>query len=574
MRMAKIFSLLLVLMVCYGSANGQAVSPSAPTQGVPTVADWRNDIDAIAGDIRLLHPNPFTKTGKLTFLREVEAFKAAVPLLTEEQRMVRAMRLIALVGDGHTQLEPNNPRFASWYPFRLYEFTDGFFITSAHQSVADLAGAEMLEIAGRPTAEVVGEARSLMGADNSFGRKERLFPVHNAGLMRGLGYATPAGDLKIKVRLRDGRTVEREVHPRKSDDPQFEDLDSSFEWQFRGEMFGMPFGNIDEWVSAYMNLPASAFRTPDTARPPHLTQRRAYVSRPIPEHDALYAQMNQVDDTNFVKFVQSVLSDAEKQKPRRLILDLRYNFGGDGSQVAGAIHEFIRRENDRPWQELYILTGRKTFSAGVMLLNAFLKHTQFTVVGEPAGAALNSYGDTVSRSYSRSGIRMNVSTLWNQLGSSDDLREYVPVDIPALFSFADYAAGRDPAIDPILNGEEMRSLPVIAATNGGAAARKAYETRRPRFAQYDWWALPQEIALREVCQSLQDHSRTADALETCRLNSEIHPDDWHVWYNLGHVQTAAGLQQEGLASYRRVLEVDPENFNGAELRKALAEEKK
>src|SRR5207237_4935992 len=251
-----IFPLMLILMTSYGSANGQSVSPFAPAQDLPTVADWSNDIDAIAGDIRLFHPNPFTKTGKLTFLREVEAFKAALPLLTEEQRMVRAMRLIALIGDGHTQLEPNNPRFAAWYPFRLYEFTDGFFITTAHQSVADLAGAEMLEIAGRPTAEVVGEARNLMGGDNSFDRKERLFAVHNAGLMRGLGYATPAGDLTIKVRLRDGRIVEREVHPRKSDDPQFDDMDSSFEWQYRGEMFGMPFGKLAEWVRAYQNLAA------------------------------------------------------------------------------------------------------------------------------------------------------------------------------------------------------------------------------------------------------------------------------------------------------------------------------
>jgi len=573
-RMTTILPLMLILMTFYGSVNGQTVSPLAPAHDLPTVADWSNDIEAIAGDIRLFHPNPFTKTGKLTFLREVEAFKAALPLLTEEQRMVRAMRLIALIGDGHTQLEPNNSRFASWYPFRLYEFTDGFFITSAHQSVADLAGGEMLEIASRPTAEVVSEARNLMGADNSFDRKERLFAVHNAGLMKGLGYATPAGDLTIKVRLRDGRIVEREVHPRKSDDPQFDDMDSSFEWQYRGEMFGMPFGKLDEWVSAYKNLPAGAFLTSDITRPPHLALRRAYAIRPIPEHDALYAQMNQVDDTNFVKFVRSILSEAEKQRPRRLILDLRYNFGGDGSQVAAAIHEFIRRENDRPWRELYLLTGRKTFSAGIMLLNAFLKNTEFTVVGEPAGAALNSYGDAVSRSYSRSGIHMNISTKWNQLGSSDDLREFVPVDIPALFSFADYAAGHDPAIDPVLRGEEMRSLPVIAATDGGAAARKAYQVRRARFKRYGWWALPQEITLREVCQSLQDHNRMADTLETCRLNSEIHPDDWHVWYNLGHAQTAAGLKQEGLASYRKVLEVDPENFNGAELRKALAEEKK
>ena len=265
-------------------------------------------------------------------------------------------------------------------------------------------------------------------------------------------------------------------------------------------MCGMPFGKLDEWVSAYKNLPAGAFLTSDITRPPHLALRRAYAIRPIPEHDALYAQMNQVDDTNFVKFVRSVLSEADKQKPRRLILDLRYNFGGDGSQVATAIHEFIRRENDRPWRELYLLTGRKTFSAGIMLLNAFLQNTQFTVVGEPSGAALNSYGDAVSRSYSRSGIHMNVSTKWNQLGSSDDLREFVSVDIPAPFSFADYAAGHDPAIDPVLRGEEMRTLPVIAATDGGSAARKARCPLRARRRPASDGGAPRRRAAASDCQ--------------------------------------------------------------------------
>src|SRR4051812_37520871 len=134
-----------------------------------SVADWRADIDAIVADIRLNHPDPFTKTGELTFLRQADALKKALPALSEEQRMVGTMRLVASIGDGHTSLEPDNPAFGRWYPFRIYEFTDGYFISSAHVSVANLAGAQVLEIAGRPMAEVAGQARDLMGADNDSG---------------------------------------------------------------------------------------------------------------------------------------------------------------------------------------------------------------------------------------------------------------------------------------------------------------------------------------------------------------------------------------------------------------------
>src|SRR5262249_54283106 len=162
--------------------------------------------------------NPFTKTGELTFLREVDKLKGELPSLTESERVVRAMQLIASLGDGHTFLEPVSASFSSWYPFRLYEFTDGFFITSAHRSVSDLAGAQVLEIAGRPIAEVAAKARTLLSADNEFQRRERLYALHNAALMTGMGFAGPKGELQGKFKLKHGKVVQRTLTPSAADD--------------------------------------------------------------------------------------------------------------------------------------------------------------------------------------------------------------------------------------------------------------------------------------------------------------------------------------------------------------------
>jgi len=534
------------------------------------VSEWRHDIDAIVKDIRSFHPNPFTKTGEAIFLREAETLKTAIPSLTEEQRVVRAMRLVALLGDGHTHLEPDNPAFAFWYPIRLYEFTDGYFVTSAHRSVSELAGAQVLEIAGRPANEVVAGARQLMGADNDFSRKERLYAVHNVSLMKGLGYAESTGELKIKFKLRDGRIVERLLAPKKADNPHYKDSEARFEWPFSGEMFGAPFGTADDWVSAFKGLPASAFQKPDASRPPHLTSREVYVVRKMPEQSAYYIQANQVDD-NWAHFFKDTLREVDKIRPRRLIIDLRYNSGGDGSYVTAMIHEFIKREDNQPWKELYILTGRKTFSAAVMVLRAFMENVQITVVGEPPGSALNHYGDAIFLKYPRTGLRLAVSTLRHELSGSNDRSEFVAVDVPAPFSFDDYAGGRDPALDPILRGEEMRSMPVIALTSGGAAVRKAYEDRKIGFAKYPWWRPPREIDLRKACQELLDQKRLSDAVETCRVNAEVHPDIWNVWLNLGIAQRRAGLVVEQLQSFRRVLEIDPNNFNADVLLPVLAD---
>jgi hypothetical protein len=385
----------------------------------------------------------------------------------------------------------------------------------------------------------------------------------NAGMMKGLGFADGDGALSVRVRLRSGKTVDRTLLPRVAS--------TGFEWQFRGEMFGMPFDTPADWISPYKGLTAEAFRTVDYSRPPHLYQRRAYLSHALPEKKAHYIQLNQVDSTNFVSFIKSALLEIDVEKPQRLIIDLRFNFGGDGSRVVDMVHEFIKREDHPPWRELYVLTGRKTFSAGVMVLDQFIKHTDATLIGEPAGAALNSFGDAITRKYTRAGLSLHVSTLRHQLGESNDIREFIGVDVPAPFSFSDYVNGRDPAVDPILRGDEMRAIVQIALAAGGGAARKAYLSRKERFAGDPSWAPPSESELRNACHRLQAEKRLEDAVETCRLSTEIHPDVWNAWYGLANALSAAGRRQESVENYACVLKIDPLNWNQREIERILAE---
>jgi hypothetical protein len=550
-------------LLCFGilakSAQGQQTSESL----TPGIADWRHDLDAIASDVVLLHPNPFKKISRLDFLREIDALMKQLPALTDEQRLVKAMKVVASIGDGHTQLEPTTATFAYWYPIRLYEFTDGLFVTSAHKSVADLAGAQVLEIGGKSWQQVILRARRLMGADNQFGSMERLFALHSAALMKGLGYAGTRGQLTFTFKLRNGKTVERTLQPSKS-------TDATFEWRFRREMFGLPFGSDSDWVSAYNDLPASAYETMDTLRPAHLIDGRQYLARSIPASEAYYMRADGLDD-NFVAFIKTSLRAVDTLKPRRLLIDLRYNVGGDGSTVTAAIHEFIKREDTSPWKELYLLTSRRTFSAGVMLVDAFLDNVPVTIVGEPPGAPLNSFGDATTRNYPRTGLRLHVSTLWHQLGESNDLRTYIPVDIPARFSSTDYEAGSDPAVDPILAGGEMRGIPVIAAIQGGDAARAVYLDRKSRFAKYEWWVPPQEIELRRVCQHQREEHRV-EAVQTCRLNTEINPHTWSAWLNYGQALRRGGDRAAGLGSYKCVLLIDPNNFEGDAIKQLIAKE--
>jgi len=560
----------LLVALCVSIVPALLSQPATvSTVVLPTVSDWRRDIDEVSADIRLIHPDPFTKTGKMVFLRSIDRLKEDVPKLTEEQRVVRLMQVVASVRDGHTQLEADNPRFAYWYPIRILDFPDGYFVTAARVDNADLAGAQVLEIGGRPVGEVMAAVRSVMGADNLLDAQVKLYAVHNSGLMKGLGYADGAGNLTAKFKLRDGKTVDRLLTPSRTSNKHYKIDDATYEWTYMPPMYGPPVGIGREWISAYKGLPAVAFETPDTTRPAFLTDALPLSARPMPGKDAYYIRCNYLSDTDFPIFIHKVMLQVDSLKPRRLIVDLRFNFGGDGSKVRQVIQEFVARASSPPWKELYMLTGRRTFSAAVMLVSAFLNDTEVSVVGEPAGAPLNSFGDADARSLTHTGLVLYVSTRRNQLSSSDDISEYTRVDVPAPFSFSDYVAGKDPAVDPILRGDEMRSIPIILSTDGASAARRAVESRILRFATYSWWRAPSEIDLRTVCQSKIAEKRP-EAVDACELNTEVHPDDWHVWYNLAQAQRAAGLLNERIASYRCVLAIDPSNFNGEAIRTLLA----
>jgi tetratricopeptide (TPR) repeat protein len=400
---------------------------------------------------------------------------------------------------------------------------------------------------------------------------ERLHAVHNAALMRGLGLVGADGALPIVVRLPNGQTVSRTLTAQRASEAASAS-GSPFEWASRtGEVYGPPLGELDTWRTAFRELPSLAFRTEDRTRPLHLMYRRARIAQALPAQSAYYMQLNFVGDLpdqSMAAFAEAALDEVDQLRPRSFIVDIRYNLGGDGSTVPRFIHAFIRRGEAPPWQNLYVLTGRRTFSAAIMLMAAFIDHTRPTLVGEPAGGALDHYGDATATQLPAIGANLNVSTLFHQLQDQGQRYDIVPVDVAAPFSFADWSAGRDPSIDPILAGEEMRSIPNIALADGGPAARAVFDQRRQRPHQ-DWMAL-REFDLIRTTWRLKDLNRGADALEIARIMVVLRPESAHAHAILGQNLMELGQREEGLAAYREALRLDPYNLDNVAQRAALA----
>jgi C-terminal processing protease CtpA/Prc len=133
----------------------------------------------------------------------------------------------------------------------------------------------------------------------------------------------------------------------------------------------------------------------------------------------------------------------------RLVVDLRRNGGGD-NYLAEALRKRIARSGFNRPGGLYVLTGPRTFSAAQNCATRLERETFATFVGEPTGGAPNHYGDATLFTGAITGISALVSTLAWFDSYPQDRRPWILPDLPVNDTFADWRAGRDPALQTAL----------------------------------------------------------------------------------------------------------------------------
>jgi C-terminal processing protease CtpA/Prc len=153
---------------------------------------------------------------------------------------------------------------------------------------------------------------------------------------------------------------------------------------------------------------------------------------------------------SFAQFCDSVFRTIAANGSDRLVVDLRFNNGGDNSLDDEFIQRLVRAPTINRAGHIYIIVGRKTFSAAVNLAAELERHTPAILVGEPTAAPANHYGETHRLTLPHSGLTVLYSTLYWQSGDPRDTRSALEPSISAPLLFRDYKNGRDPALDAIL----------------------------------------------------------------------------------------------------------------------------
>jgi hypothetical protein len=392
-------------------------------------AGWRFDLELLAREMKRTHYSPFRQVSRAQFDAYVHRLSDEIPHLTDNQIVVGFMKLLRLVGDGHTALADDalNGRLKERVPAEFYLFEEGLFITRIDPRFADLAGAQVTLIDGHTIDQVMQGLDSVIPQDNAMGlRWHGPEAIRSPRILNGLGVASDPRALLLKVRDTAGH--ERDITlPADAGEPG------------------------RSWVSARLG----------NTDPLYLKKRKTfYWFEYLSEPKLVYFQYNAVADQGLEtieKFCKRLFTFIANNDVGKLVIDMRWNGGGNNFLNEPLIHGLIRCDKINQPGRLFVIVGRNTFSAAMCGVTQIERHTKAIFVGEPTGSSPNFVGESaviVNLPYSK--LRASVSDLYWQNSVAMDYRSWIAPAIYTPPTFASFRANRDPALEAILAHQDKK----------------------------------------------------------------------------------------------------------------------
>jgi hypothetical protein len=507
----------------------------------------RDDLRTTWAAIQRYHPAPFHRNSRATFERAFADLNRRLPSLSRADGIAGLSAFVALVGEAHTGLDLGGASAAGFHTFglKLYPYSDGIGVQAAQPALRDLVGTRLVSVDGVSVEEAIRRVTPYAHASNAMtvrwllpfllARPEVLHAAHitHDPLSATLRFASP-----------DGTTVERHLVP--ADRTALRGLNP----------YGL--GAAGDWVDARpANAPVPLYlRHPD----------RPYWFDVDDATHTLYIQDNAVEnrgDESILAFFGRAIAAAHEHRVERVALDLRLNGGGDNTLldpiVTALAADPIVNRRDR----FFVIIGRQTQSAAENFVDRLERRTRARFVGEPTGESPNMCGDAVSFALRRTGLVLHLSSLFWQDSLPYDPRDWTGPEVAAQLGMADYAAGRDPALEAIVAGPppplEQALLPAIDHDDARAVMQDGAAWFALRVHAYaDPW---------ETFENLSAYaSATAKpnaALALLHLAIARHPERAFAYDDLGDALTAAGRPAEAQAAYRDALSRNARDARGA-----------
>ena len=425
--------MLRILALCWLCLTAFAViGQERPVlQTDEAVAAWREDLITLAERMEAAHPNLYWRYPPEQFQAVFAALDAELPYLTDLQIQLGLIRIGALI-DGHSGVPPFQDALGyHLFPLQLYLFPEGLYVIDADEAYTEYIGARVVQIGGVSTDEALTRITPLVNRDNQHSLDFGLpFFAIMPEVLYGLGISPALDQPGYVLELPDGEQVTL--------NPSMQTFDEYTAWHPTNFAIGL----------RPREAPISLQHTDEN-----------FWYTYLEDSHTLYVQYNNAyfqtaSGISIMRFADDVEAFLDQTTPERVVLDLRFNLGGDINTYRRLLTLFATHPTINRPGRFFIIIGRYTFSAGVVFLTELEQQTDAMLyVGEPTGDSTRIYASSRPIRLPNSGIEVYVSSSDDSRTTPDDQREWIAPDIPVAWSAADFFAGRDAALEAILGYE-------------------------------------------------------------------------------------------------------------------------
>ena len=136
------------------------------------------------------------------------------------------------------------------------------------------------------------------------------------------------------------------------------------------------------------------------------------------------------------EFTEEIKKTLKEVKPEKIIVDLRYNGGGNSALFEPIIKVLKKQKCGK-----YCLIGENTFSSAILNAVSLKDDAGFRLVGSPTGGSINHYGELRSFTLPDSGWEVYYSTKYFRMSRKYD--GPIRPDIIIERTIEDYVSGHD-----------------------------------------------------------------------------------------------------------------------------------
>lgn len=378
----------------------------------------QEDLNYFTDTLEREHKNLYANVSKEEFQVAKDTIAKNLGSMSENDFYYSLKSLLSLVGDAHTDLQRDNIDASAFQvlPFQVQNYDDKWKLVVIDKQYADFLGKEVHFINQMPIAEVFEKMKGIFSYENEVRAKSLFSKQSNIwSALVFLGIAKEGSGLELGVAEEDGTIHNISIYPIGQNEISPEKV---------------------AFVQA-KNLPITA-------------KNGIYRAKDLRE-DVLFVQYNlcqESQDLPMEQFTKRIEEALLKNHFQKVILDFRYNPGGNSAVLEPFLQMLAARKKEKPIT-VYTLIGKETFSSAVMNAVRTKEMLGAVLVGTPTGGNVNAFGEVKSFSLKNFPFTVTYSTKYFSLIPDYDKDSLYP-DVTIPQDLSQILSGHDAEVEWVL----------------------------------------------------------------------------------------------------------------------------